>query len=177
MAEPRSQSPDNIDPGPTRFESPQPLQVGSSHPPAKLAAPAGSIEATAVAASKPLTTRYRPSAATSEPAHPEAAGQAGLSTHHVPAWAREGALSPHANGFRATDARGGAGATVQPVGARRSSAMARLMTVQECAETLNVAEKTIRRLIRRGEIAAVHIGRSIRVRPSELERLIGVGDN
>jgi excisionase family DNA binding protein len=113
----------------------------------------------------------------SELARPETGGQMNLSAESIPAWAREGALGHRALGFRAGDARGGGGATGQRDGGEGRSAMARLMTVQECAEALSVSQKTLRRLIGRGEIAAVRIGRSIRVKPSELERLRGMGDN
>ncbi|MGO9389100.1 helix-turn-helix domain-containing protein [Rhodoblastus sp.] len=46
-----------------------------------------------------------------------------------------------------------------------------LVTVQQAAVLLNVSPRTIRRLIAWGELAAVRIGGSVRIRPAELERL------
>lgn len=47
-----------------------------------------------------------------------------------------------------------------------------LLTVRETAERLNVSEKTVRRLLRSGEIRAVQLGgprSAIRIDPAELE--------
>ncbi len=40
----------------------------------------------------------------------------------------------------------------------------------DVAELLNVSRKTAYRLIERGELDAVHVGASVRVRPDDLER-------
>jgi excisionase family DNA binding protein len=48
-----------------------------------------------------------------------------------------------------------------------------LLTIREAAERLRVSEKTVRRLIRRGELPAVQLGSkgaSVRVDEAELER-------
>jgi excisionase family DNA binding protein len=50
----------------------------------------------------------------------------------------------------------------------RPSAFAALMTVAEAAAAFRVSTKTIRRLIARGELACVRIGRSIRLRQEDL---------
>jgi excisionase family DNA binding protein len=47
----------------------------------------------------------------------------------------------------------------------------RAATISETAEALSVHPKTVERAIRRGEIAATHIGAAIRIPPAELERL------
>jgi excisionase family DNA binding protein len=45
----------------------------------------------------------------------------------------------------------------------------RLLTAHEVADQLRVSTMTIYRLIRRGELPAVRVGRNYRVRESELE--------
>lgn len=46
-------------------------------------------------------------------------------------------------------------------------------TVKQAAECLQVSIKTVRRLIKAGEINAVRIGRCVRISQSELDRLMG----
>jgi excisionase family DNA binding protein len=46
------------------------------------------------------------------------------------------------------------------------------MTVNDAAALLCVSTKTIRRLIKRKELQAVRIGRSVRLRPADLLRII-----
>ena len=48
----------------------------------------------------------------------------------------------------------------------------RLLTAGEVAETLRVSTMTIYRLIRRGELPAVRVGRNYRVRVSDLDRYL-----
>ena len=48
----------------------------------------------------------------------------------------------------------------------------RLLTASEVADQLRVSTMTIYRLIRRGELPAVRVGRNYRVRASELERYL-----
>jgi excisionase family DNA binding protein len=43
-----------------------------------------------------------------------------------------------------------------------------LMRPVDVAELLNVSRKTAYRLIERGELDAIHVGRSVRVRPDDL---------
>jgi len=45
----------------------------------------------------------------------------------------------------------------------------RLLTAREVAGTLRVSTMTVYRLIRRGELPAVRVGRNYRVRASDLE--------
>ena len=47
------------------------------------------------------------------------------------------------------------------------------LTVAEVALALKVSERTIRRLIADGSLPAVHIGRSVRIRPADLEAMTG----
>lgn len=46
-------------------------------------------------------------------------------------------------------------------------------TVKQVSEVLQVAPITVYRLISRGEIDTVRIGRSVRITQSELDRLMG----
>ncbi|MTV24437.1 helix-turn-helix domain-containing protein [Nitriliruptoraceae bacterium ZYF776] len=48
----------------------------------------------------------------------------------------------------------------------------RLLTAAEVADQLRVSTMTIYRLIRRGELAAVRVGRNYRVRAGDLERYL-----
>jgi excisionase family DNA binding protein len=59
-------------------------------------------------------------------------------------------------------------------GQRRSSSplLRPLMTVGEAATILHVSARTIRRLIGRGEIPAVRMGRSVRIRVEDIEHII-----
>jgi excisionase family DNA binding protein len=50
--------------------------------------------------------------------------------------------------------------------------MGRLLTVAEVATILNLSEKTIRRLIERGDLETVRIGRSVRISQEALAALI-----
>ncbi len=51
-------------------------------------------------------------------------------------------------------------------------APSRLLTVQETAERLAVSVDTIRRLIARGELPALKVGKQIRLDPLELEKWV-----
>lgn len=59
----------------------------------------------------------------------------------------------------------GRGATRGTYGAEPAEV---LLTVPEVAARLRVCERTVRRLLSRGELPFIPIGRSIRVKPSEL---------
>jgi excisionase family DNA binding protein len=48
-----------------------------------------------------------------------------------------------------------------------------LLTIANVAALLQVSAKTVRRLIDRGELDAIRIGRSIRIQPTALALLIG----
>jgi excisionase family DNA binding protein len=43
-----------------------------------------------------------------------------------------------------------------------------LLPIREVAEELAVSERTVRRLIRRGELPVLHVGGQLRVDPDEL---------
>lgn len=47
-----------------------------------------------------------------------------------------------------------------------------MLTVRDAAERLKVNEKTIRRLVFRGEIEHVRVGRAIRISPAQLEAFV-----
>lgn len=50
----------------------------------------------------------------------------------------------------------------------------KLLTVQDVADTMKVSEKTVRRLIKRGDLAAYKVGRrgQLRVEECDLERYL-----
>lgn len=48
----------------------------------------------------------------------------------------------------------------------------RLMTAKEVATTLRIGQSTVYHLIQRGDLPCVRIGRSVRVRPADLDRFI-----
>jgi excisionase family DNA binding protein len=50
-----------------------------------------------------------------------------------------------------------------------------LLTFGEAAAILNVSERTVRRLVASGAVPAVSIGRSVRIRPRDVGRLIADG--
>jgi excisionase family DNA binding protein len=54
----------------------------------------------------------------------------------------------------------------------QSSQAAKLLTVAEAAWRLNLSQKTIRRMIEAGNLAVVRIGRSIRVHPEVIEKIM-----
>jgi excisionase family DNA binding protein len=57
----------------------------------------------------------------------------------------------------------------------RSSRLEPLLTVAQAATILNVSERTVRRLIASGTIRGIWIGRSVRLRPRDIEQLIAEG--
>ena len=48
----------------------------------------------------------------------------------------------------------------------------RLLTVGEVAETMRVSNMTVYRLIKAGELPALRVGKSYRIRESEMERYL-----
>ena len=64
-----------------------------------------------------------------------------------------------------------------PDGASAISASTKsaLLRIDEVAAILTVSSKTIRRLVARGDLRAIRIGRSVRIHPSEIDRLIAAG--
>ncbi len=53
--------------------------------------------------------------------------------------------------------------------------MRKLLTLKEAGEVLSVSRDTLRRLIRRSEIASVRIGKKIMVSSEELDRIVRQG--
>jgi excisionase family DNA binding protein len=51
----------------------------------------------------------------------------------------------------------------------QSFAKARFLTVQEVADMLRVSSMTVYRLIKAGDLAAVRVGRSFRVRDTDVD--------
>lgn len=52
----------------------------------------------------------------------------------------------------------------------RVSQSTSLLSIQETADALNISRDTVRRLISKGELRALKIGRQIRIRPQDLDR-------
>lgn len=48
--------------------------------------------------------------------------------------------------------------------------MLETLTISDAAKSLQVATKTVRRLIERGELRAYKVGHQVRIRPADLER-------
>lgn len=49
------------------------------------------------------------------------------------------------------------------------------LTVPEVAELLHLTPETVRRLVRKGHLRAVKVGRSLLISPSELAKLLATG--
>jgi excisionase family DNA binding protein len=56
--------------------------------------------------------------------------------------------------------------------ARTSPGISRLLTVAEVATLMRVSRMTVYRLIRRGQLKAIRVGRNYRVREDDLERYL-----
>ena len=63
----------------------------------------------------------------------------------------------------------------QRIAVGRVSRLEPLLTVSETAAILNVSVRTVRRLIATEPVPAVSIGRSVRLRPRDIRRLIAEG--
>jgi excisionase family DNA binding protein len=55
---------------------------------------------------------------------------------------------------------------------RQSGPAARLLSIKEAAEFFSVSEKTVRRWIATGQLAAHRLGRQWRITPDEIERFL-----
>ncbi len=55
----------------------------------------------------------------------------------------------------------------------QSSATARFLTVQEVADLMRVSTMTVYRIIKSGELPAVRVGRSFRVRDTDVDTYLG----
>ena len=85
---------------------------------------------------------------------------------NVPAWAQERYGEP----LRSVSTLW---ATVSPPDS--VSPIPPLLRVSEAASFLQVSSKTVRRLLTRGDLKAVRIGRLLRIHSSEIDRLIADG--
>jgi excisionase family DNA binding protein len=56
--------------------------------------------------------------------------------------------------------------------ARTSPGIARLLTVAEVANVMRVSRMTVYRLIRRGQLKAIRVGRNYRVREQDLNEYL-----
>ena len=84
----------------------------------------------------------------------------------VPTWAKEPQIAP----LRALKAP-----LYNSAPAISTSPKPALLHVDDAAATLQVSSKTVRRLVARGDLKAVRIGRSVRIPSSEIDRLIADG--
>jgi excisionase family DNA binding protein len=50
-----------------------------------------------------------------------------------------------------------------------------MLTVEEAAERLRVSRETVRRWVRMGRLAGVHVGRHWLIPPAEIERVLSAG--
>ncbi len=50
--------------------------------------------------------------------------------------------------------------------------LSRLLNAQEVAAALNMGLSTVYQLLERGELPSIRIGRSVRIRPEDLEKFI-----
>jgi excisionase family DNA binding protein len=50
--------------------------------------------------------------------------------------------------------------------------LSRLLNAQEVATTLNMGLSTVYQLVERGELPSIRIGRTVRIRPEDLEKFI-----
>ena len=50
--------------------------------------------------------------------------------------------------------------------------LSRLLNAQDVAAALNMGLSTVYLLVERGELASIRIGRSVRIRPEDLEKFI-----
>ena len=57
-------------------------------------------------------------------------------------------------------------------GAQDAAGVSPLLTVRDAAARLQVSERTLWRLIARGELAIHRVGRSVRIAPSDLGALL-----
>lgn len=60
-----------------------------------------------------------------------------------------------------------------PTAGSADASMRPLLTVERAAYLASVSEATIRRAIRDSRLASVRIGRSLRIRPEDLEAFLG----
>ena len=86
----------------------------------------------------------------------------------VPAWARDTSKS------RAVVGRAVEGAPLPAIDQIALSSPT-LLTTADVAALLQVSTKTVRRLIDRGELGAIRIGRNVRIKPEILRALIERG--
>jgi excisionase family DNA binding protein len=59
--------------------------------------------------------------------------------------------------------------------AKGGAELPRLLSVREVADALAVSRVTVWRLVRRGELRPVRVGRAVRFRPEDVERVVREG--
>jgi excisionase family DNA binding protein len=97
----------------------------------------------------------------------------------IPSWASElldlsGPSTPAHGGLTLGGAPHPADASPARTG---SSSLAFLMTVTEAATALRVSTKTVRRMLDRGELDCVRVGRLVRIRAEDIGHYIGQDTN
>ena len=91
-----------------------------------------------------------------------------LSATHIPVWASGICTAPG----RQAGCRPDFDDILPALGKDRQRALAELLTIKDVATILSVSTKTVRRTIDRDQLETVRIGRSIRIRPESVMRLI-----
>jgi excisionase family DNA binding protein len=87
----------------------------------------------------------------------------------IPSWA---SLCFEVNAPTSVLSRSSTHASSDELASAGTFAVAPLMTVTEAATLLRVTSRTVRRMIKRGELDAVRIGRSIRIRTEDIKQII-----
>lgn len=108
-----------------------------------------------------------------DPAHPGSFERpvASEGRSEIPAWAVQARWNDRSNNQPRRYTRPCSGSAVRTDDSR-PVALTALMTVAEAAAVLRVSTKTIRRLIARGALGRVKIGRALRLRSVDLDRYI-----
>ena len=96
-----------------------------------------------------------------------ASGEAGL-----PSWVRQREVRGSKKSKPELGSRQKQGGGEAKCAVAEPSQTAKLLTVAEAAWRLNLSEKTIRRMIEAGNLAIIRIGRSIRIHPEVIEKIV-----
>lgn len=62
-----------------------------------------------------------------------------------------------------------------PIAGAESSGLACLLTVEQVAQVLQVSQRTVRRWTASKKLPVVQFGRSVRIRPADLDRMVAAG--
>ena len=89
----------------------------------------------------------------------------------IPAWAKQ-QQGDTGHSKAKPESRKGAAALVAGPATRNLQIPTPLLTIGEVAAVFRISPKTVRRMIGRGKLGVVRIGRSVRIRKEQVERLI-----